>query len=126
MVTRSIAVGLAALFLLLFAFISRSLVAPVTQLAEAARKVAKGERELRVRPGSLPETRELAVAFNAIKHNALALLCTDIDIDALCEKLTEVFLTSPCSQRPDRNPPRRKTSDRALLDYHRRRKKHCY
>ena len=61
-----LAVGLAALFLLIFAFISRSLVAPVTQLAQAARKVAKGERELRVRPGNLPETRELAVAFNAM------------------------------------------------------------
>jgi hypothetical protein len=74
---------------------------------------------------TIPEvfTRDRAVAFNAINHNALALLCTDID--ALCQKLTEVFVTSPCSQRPGRNPPRRTTSDRALLDDHRRRKKHC-
>jgi methyl-accepting chemotaxis protein len=61
-----LAVGLTGLFLLMFALISRSLVAPVTQLAHAARQVAKGERELRVRPGNLPETRELALAFNAM------------------------------------------------------------
>lgn len=55
--------GLAAL---LFYFISRSLVSPVTQLAKAARRIEKGDVALRAMPGSLPETRELALAFNAM------------------------------------------------------------
>ncbi len=55
--------GLAAL---LFYFFSRSLVSPVTQLAKAARQIEKGDVALRARPGSLPETRELALAFNAM------------------------------------------------------------
>lgn len=58
--------GLVCLAGLIFYFLSRSLVAPVTGLAQAARQVARGDLELRAQPGSLPETRELAVAFNAM------------------------------------------------------------
>ena len=58
--------ALAGLAGLIFYFISRSLVAPVTELAEEARLIEKGNLELRARPGSLPETRRLALAFNAM------------------------------------------------------------
>lgn len=58
--------GLAVLCLLVFFFISRSLVAPLTRLAQTARKVGEGERQLRVLPGNLPETREVSMAFNAM------------------------------------------------------------
>lgn len=58
--------GLTCLAGLIFYFISRSLVAPVKGLAQAARRVAKGDRSLRAQPGTLPETRELAVAFNVM------------------------------------------------------------
>ena len=58
--------GLTCLAGLIFYFISRSLVAPVKGLAMAARRVAQGDRNLRVQPGTLPETRELAVAFNVM------------------------------------------------------------
>ncbi|RLB84342.1 MAG: two-component sensor histidine kinase [Deltaproteobacteria bacterium] len=72
-----VAIVIAGISLLIFYFISRSLVSPVTQLVKVARKVAKGDSELRVKPGSLPETRELAVAFNSmldsIKLNKMAL-----------------------------------------------------
>ena len=51
---------------LIFYFISRSVVAPVTELAEEARLIGEGNLELRARPGSLPETRKLALAFNAM------------------------------------------------------------
>jgi signal transduction histidine kinase len=61
-----LAAGLTGLAGLIFYFISRSLVAPVKGLAEAARRVARGDVALRVPPGSLPETRELAVAFNVM------------------------------------------------------------
>jgi nitrogen fixation/metabolism regulation signal transduction histidine kinase len=68
MITRFIwiAVGLTCLAVVIFYFISRSLVAPVRGLAEAARRVAQGDRTLRAQPGALPETRELAVAFNVM------------------------------------------------------------
>jgi signal transduction histidine kinase len=52
------------LFCLIFYFISRSIVAPLTYLARMVRQVSYGDTELRVHPGSLPETRELALAFN--------------------------------------------------------------
>lgn len=58
--------GLACLSGLIFYFISRSLVSPVTKLAQAARDVAKGDLNLRAEPGGLPEARELALAFNAM------------------------------------------------------------
>ncbi len=58
--------GLTGLCLLIFYFISRSLVAPLTRLAQTARQVGEGERDLRVAPGHIPETREVALAFNAM------------------------------------------------------------
>lgn len=73
-----------------------------------------------------PQTINRAVSFNAIKHNALELLCSDLSTTALCERLTALFLTSPTTDRPQRNPPRKKSSSRTLLDFHKRRKKHCY
>ena len=61
-----LAAGLACLAGMVFYFLSRSLVRPVTQLAQTARQVAKGDVDLRVEPGGLPETRDLAVGFNAM------------------------------------------------------------
>ena len=52
--------------MVIFFFISRSLVAPLTRLVGAVRKVADGDMEIRVTPGTLPETRKLALAFNAM------------------------------------------------------------
>jgi len=61
-----LAVGLSLVSVLIFFFISRSLVAPVTHLVRAARQVARGDLSLRVIPARLPETKELAEAFNAM------------------------------------------------------------
>lgn len=58
--------GLTCLAVVFFYFVSRSLVAPVKGLARAARRVAQGDLNLRALPGTLPETRELAVAFNVM------------------------------------------------------------
>ena len=57
-------IGLAAVGLLAFFFFSRSLVAPLKELVKASRIVARGDLNARVKPGSLPETNELAEAFN--------------------------------------------------------------
>ncbi|MFH1155019.1 MAG: ATP-binding protein [Pseudomonadota bacterium] len=56
--------GLALLSAVIFFFISHSIVAPVSNLVEVAREVSHGDYEARVDPGSLPETKELAHAFN--------------------------------------------------------------
>ncbi|WP_157679422.1 hypothetical protein [Methylovulum psychrotolerans] len=32
----------------------------------------------------------------------------------------------PCLERKHRNPPRQKTSARGLLNFHKRKKKHCF
>jgi len=58
--------GLTCLAGLIFYFISRSMVRPVTRLAQVAREVARGDLALRAQTGGLPETRDLAVAFNSM------------------------------------------------------------
>ncbi|WP_256091606.1 IS4 family transposase, partial [Candidatus Thiosymbion oneisti] len=77
---------------------------------------------LDAKPTRHPQQVNRAVSFNAIKHNALQMLISDTNIEALCERLTALFMTNPCSQRQDRNPPRRNTSARGLLDFYRRRR----
>ncbi len=44
--------------------ISRTLTAPLKSLSRAAKEVARGRMDIRVSGGTLPETRELAMAFN--------------------------------------------------------------
>ncbi|MCB2183991.1 MAG: HAMP domain-containing histidine kinase [Desulfobulbaceae bacterium] len=56
--------GLGGAGLLIFFFFSRSLVAPLKELAAAAREVASGNLDIRVNEGSIPETKQLAGAFN--------------------------------------------------------------
>ena len=58
--------GLACLAGLIFYFLSRSIIRPLTQLARVAKEVGHGHMELRAQPGGLPETRDLAVAFNSM------------------------------------------------------------
>jgi len=59
-------IGLSFVSGLVFYFISRPMVKEVKQLAYAARQVGRGDMELRVRPGKIPETRSLAMDFNAM------------------------------------------------------------
>lgn len=60
----ALAVGLLAVGC--FYLISKSLVNPVNRLAKVARQVARGNKEVRAEPDRIPETRELAVAFNSM------------------------------------------------------------
>ncbi len=73
-----------------------------------------------------PQQVNRAVSFHAIKSNLLELLQSDQDTETLCQTLTELFLTNPVSKRQERNPPRKKSSDRSLLDFHKRQRKHCF
>jgi signal transduction histidine kinase len=51
---------------LVFYLISRPIVREVSELVITARQVGRGDLELRARPGNLPETRDLSLAFNAM------------------------------------------------------------
>ena len=85
------------------------------------------QNELDQKETQHPQIVNRAVSFNAIKNQALDLLfLSDIEPDVLLNRLTALFLTNPCLERKGRSPPRKKASSRALLDFHKRRKKHCY
>jgi hypothetical protein len=86
----------------------------------------EAQTRLDAKPTRHPQRVNRAVSFNAIKHNAFDILLGDEDADTIRERLTALFLTNPTSYREGRNPPRKNTSARGLLDYHRRRRKHCY
>ncbi len=67
-----------------------------------------------------------AVSFNAIKAKAFELIFSDEKPEYLIGKLELLFLMNPVLIRKDRHVPRRKKSDRHLLNYHKRKKKICY
>ncbi len=58
--------GLVFMAGLVFYFLSRSIVVEVKQLVETAGKVGKGNMDIRAPLGKLPETAELASAFNTM------------------------------------------------------------
>lgn len=86
----------------------------------------EAQRQLDEKETKYPQRVNRAVSFNAIKNQALALLFSHLETEPLLEKLTKLFLTNPNLERKHRNPPRQKTSDRKLLDFNKRRKKHCF
>jgi hypothetical protein len=86
----------------------------------------EAQTRLDAKPTRHPQRVNRAVSFNAIKHNAFDILLGDEDAATMRERLTALFLTNPTSHREGRNPLRKNTSARGLLDYHRRRRKHCY
>jgi hypothetical protein len=91
----------------------------------------KTTRELIAAPGLKTRHRATTKAFTRERSLTFPLvlrllLCSDLSTAALCERLTALFHTSPTTDRPQRNPPRTKSSSRTLLNFHKRRKEHCY
>ena len=81
------------------------------------------QNQLDQKQTAYPQKVNRAVSFNAIKDQALALLfLSGLETESLLERLTALFLTNPCLERKHRDPPRTKSSDKALLDFHKRRK----
>lgn len=87
---------------------------------------APAQERLDAKETRYPQTVNRAVSFNAVKNQALDLLFSDKETGPLLERLTELFLTNPTLERAERNPPRKKSAARKLLDFHKRRKKHCF
>jgi len=84
------------------------------------------QKQLNAKETKYPQTVNRCVSFNAIKNHAFDLLWGDVEIALLEEKLTALFLTNPIHDRKHRNPPRKKSSSRRLLNFHKRQKKHCF
>ncbi len=61
-----VSAALALICVVLFFYISRSIVSPLKRLSDAARKVGDGDLHIRVSPDAIPETREVGVAFNSM------------------------------------------------------------
>ena len=68
----SAGLALAAILLALAAFFSRRISKPMGQLTRAAQSLATGDMSVRVRPSSLREVGELAVAFNRMAETLVA------------------------------------------------------
>lgn len=84
------------------------------------------QEKLDAKNTQFPQKVNRSVSFNAIKFHALDLLFGDTEIKTLEEKLTALFLMNPVIVREHRNPPRKKSSARRLLNFQKRRKKHCF
>ncbi|MFO7803880.1 MAG: ATP-binding protein [Desulfovermiculus sp.] len=61
-----VALGIAVVAMVVFYFLSRSLVAPIIRLGRTAQMVAQGDHSTRAVPDNIPETRDLAQAFNTM------------------------------------------------------------
>ena len=69
---------------------------------------------------------ESSGVLHAIKDRAFDGLLSHQETASICQQLTELFLTHLRLERKDRNPPSEKSSARALLDFHKRQRKHCF
>lgn len=67
-----------------------------------------------------------AVSFHAIKCRAFDLFMSDMPIDKVVAELTELFTKTPTPYRKDRNPPRKKRSNRRLLNFWKRKRKQVF
>ncbi|WGZ95728.1 MAG: hypothetical protein QJT81_07000 [Candidatus Thiothrix putei] len=101
-----------------------------------ARAMLKGEGADSQIQGAIPpalghytqhrQTVNRGMAFNIIKNQAFDLLNSSISSHKLLKKMTALFLQSPNADRKGRNPPRQQSSAHRLLNYHKRKKKHCF
>lgn len=64
-----------------------------------------------------------AVSFNAIKNQAVELLCSNEDSNEVIKRLEKLFLTNPVSIREQRKVPRQKHSSRHRANYLKRKQK---
>jgi len=82
--------------------------------------------ELSAKDVCYPQQVNHAVSFNTIKNKAIEILFGESDTDLILKELHRLFLTNPTCNRKDRTVKRKKSSSRKLLDYWKRRRKHCY
>jgi Transposase DDE domain len=80
----------------------------------------------RSQANQLGQTVNNMVSFHAIKLHAFRLLLSDQPPAALLDQLTKLFLMNPTYTRRNRDVPRHKTKLNSALNFHKRRRKHCF
>ena len=73
-----------------------------------------------------PQQVNRMVSLHAIKSHVFELFTSELPIEELVERLTQLFLRNPTCSRPQRKPARRKAPQRQIIDHLRRRRKHCF
>jgi hypothetical protein len=81
------------------------------------------DEQLDQKPTKNQQKVNRAVSFNAIKNQAVELLCSDEDSQVVIKRLEKLFLTNPVSIRPKRKVLRKKRSTRHQINYLKRKKK---
>jgi Transposase DDE domain len=84
------------------------------------------QAQLDTKKTQYPQKVNRSISFNAIKNQAFALLFGKDNEDLLFEKLTKLFLMTPCHERKKRDHTRKKSSASVLLNFQKRQKKHCF
>jgi hypothetical protein len=74
--------------------------------------IAPANQQLQEHSATLKHPQQVnhTVSFHAIKHHIIALLASQKPVTEVVQKLQELFLANPTSQRPERKVPRRKPS----------------
>jgi hypothetical protein len=89
----------------------------------------EAQAQLQQRPNPTQHTYQVnhAVSFNAIKNHVFELLYDDqLDLDTLCQQLTQLFLTDPTCIRPQRHVPRRHPNYYKRYVFLRHKRKVCF
>jgi len=81
------------------------------------------DEQLASKPTKNKQQDNRTVSFNAIKNQAVELLCSNLDSDMVIKRLEMLFLTNPVSIRTQREVLRKKRSSRHQANYLRRNKK---
>lgn len=81
------------------------------------------DEQLAKKPTENTQKVNRAVSFNAIKNQAVELLCSNEDSDVVIKRLEKLFLTNPVSIREQRQVPRKKCSARHRANYLKRKQK---
>jgi len=96
----------------------------ITNLESILSRESQEELQAGRPPEQLPVAVNHAVAFNALKNHILALLYRrDLPVDAVLDRLRELFRGNPVRQRPGRLVPRSPPNRRRSLNFLRYRKK---
>jgi hypothetical protein len=81
------------------------------------------DEQLEKKPTKNTQKVNRAVSFNAIKNQAVELLCSNEDSDVVIKRLEKLFFTNPVSIREQREVPRQKRSARHQVNYLKRKRK---
>ena len=98
----------------------------ITGLESLLTQDADQQLAVRSHDNKLGQTVNNMVSFHAIKAQVFQLLSSQLEPEHLLTQLTQLFLMNPTYTRRIRDVPRRKTKLNSALNFHKRRRKHCF